>query len=311
VLEDWTLAKRASSRFRDVLRGTFPLWERLGLHVTPVHYYQPVPDTRALPEALWRDESALPGIDLAGDAQLDLLDALRSGHRAEYESLARAPTGVDHRYHLGNGFFDAVDAEVLYALLRHLKPRRYVEVGSGYSTLLAAQALLRNREDGAPCELVVVDPNPSAVVRAGFAGLTELVPRPVQELPPDVVERLQPGDVLFVDSTHVLAVGSDVQHLFQEVLPRLGPGVVVHLHDIFLPGEYPREWVHRMRWFWNEQYVLAAFLAFNTTFDVMWAASWLHRHHPGRLARAFSSYRPGASPGPSSFWMRRAGAPCP
>ena len=133
----------------------------------------------------------------------------------------------------------------------------------------------------------------------------------MQDLPLEIFAPLEAGDVLFVDSSHVLAIGSDVQHLVLRVLPRLSPGVVVHFHDIFLPAEYPREWVLERFRFWNEQYALHAFLAFNDAYRVLWAGHFLHLTQPDALRRAFSGYRSAAvvrgRPSlPGSFWIRRA-----
>jgi len=112
------------------------------------------------------------------------------------------------------------------------------------------------------------------------------------------------GDILFIDSSHVLKVGGDVQYEYLEILPRLKRGVVVHVHDIFLPGEYPNEWVREEHVFWNEQYLLQAFLSFNDSFEVLWAGSFMHRKHPEKLAECFPGYHP-ASCHPGSFWMRK------
>jgi hypothetical protein len=111
------------------------------------------------------------------------------------------------------------------------------------------------------------------------------------------------NDILFIDSTHVLRIGSDVQYEFLEVLPRLRPGVYVHIHDIFMPAEYPEAWVRREHRFWTEQYLLQAFLCYNGAFEVIWAGSYMHLKHPDELAAAFASYGPGRHPG--SFWIRR------
>ena len=115
---------------------------------------------------------------------------------------------------------------------------------------------------------------------------------------------LEAGDVLFIDSSHMLRIGSDVQFEYLEILPRLKPGVIVHIHDIFLPAEYPRNWVHDKHIFWNEQYLLQAFLAFNASFEVLWGGSWMHLNHPAELESAFQSYKR-ENQWPGSFWIRR------
>ena len=283
----------------------FPLYERRGFHITPNHFYQPIPDTGTLPEALWQEPSELVGVDLREAAQLELLERLSGKYRAEYEALPRTPTGVPHEFYLHNDAFGSVDAEVLYGLVRELAPRRLFEIGSGFSTRLSAQACRVNAAQGSTsCELVAFEPYPSEVLRAGFPGLTRLEPVKAQDIARSEFERLEANDILFIDSSHVLKVGSDVQVEILEILPRLKPGVVVHFHDIFLPAEYPKPWVLEHRRFWTEQYALQAFLTFNERFEVLWGGSFMHLKHPEKLREAFSSYRESAS-WPGSFWIRR------
>lgn len=287
-------------------KRTFPFWEQLGLHVTPVHFYEPIPDTRALDEAIWSHESSMVGVDLNPDGQLSLLDKLTTQYRHEYEAFPTAPTGVAHQFHLRNRYFGAVDAEVLYALIRHFRPTRVIEVGSGYSTLLAAQALVKNQDESSEPtpELIAIEPYPNEVLRSGVPGLSQLITMPVQQVSLSEFETLGSNDVLFIDSSHTLRIGGDVQYEFLEILPRLAQGVLVHVHDIFLPAPYPRSWVMERRRFWTEQYLLQAWLAFNNAFEVLWAGNYLHLHHPERLEEAFPSYDRLTSQ-PGSFWMRR------
>jgi hypothetical protein len=284
----------------------FEAWERRGLHVTPVHFYQPVPDTRELDPKIWDLPTELVGVDLNVSGQLRLLDEFARSYRNEYEALPTRPTAVPYQFSLNNQSFESVDAEVLWCMVRHFKPERVYEVGSGNTTYLTAQALLKNAEEGStpPGTLVAIEPYPNAVLRSGFPGLTELLTTPVQGVPLARFQELKANDILFIDSSHVLKIGSDVQYEFLEVLPRLRPGVIVHIHDIFLPLEYPKVWVLDEHRFWNEQYLLQAFLSSNRSFEVLWAGAYMNHRHPERLEGAFQSYtRQAVLPG--SFWMRR------
>ncbi len=286
-------------------RVTFPFWERLGLHVTPVHFYEPVPDTRMLPEDLWSTHSELAGIEMNEEAQLQLLERFAATFKDEYDSFPATQTDP-RRYHTDNGLFESVDGEVLYCMVRSLKPRRIFEIGSGHSTLVCAEAVVANaaEDPGYRCELRAIEPYPNQTLRGGFPGLSRLVVAPVQEVPVSDFLELGENDVLFIDSSHVLGIGGDVRYEYLEILPRLNPGVVVHVHDIFLPAEYPRDWVMRQHRFWNEQYLLQALLVGNAGFEVLWGSSFLHLRHPDALERAFGSYsRDGRWP--ASFWMRR------
>lgn len=293
------------SRLETLIRRSFPFWQKLGVHVVPNHFYQPIPDTRTLNDELWQKPSDLPGLELNDEGQLALLGEFAARYKNEYESFPRQKTTTAHQYYVENGQFESVDGEVLYCMIRHFKPRRIFEIGSGNSTYLSAQAILKNREEsGEACELTAFEPYPNEVLRAGFPGLTNLVAGKAQEIPFDKFEELGENDILFIDSSHVLKIGSDVQYEYLEVLPRLRKGVIVHVHDIFLPAEYPRKWVMESRTFWNEQYLLRAFLTFNDTFEVLWGGSYMHLTHPDKLEAAFSSYTR-ETRWPGSFWMRR------
>lgn len=191
-------------------------------------------------------------------------------------------------------------------MVRHYKPQRIFEIGSGYSTYLLAQAIVKNGEedDDYRCELVAIEPYPNEVLKAGFPGLSKLVRKKAQDIPISEFQRLTGNDILFIDSSHVLTIGSDVQYEYLEILPRLNKGVVVHIHDIFLPVEYPKEWVLQSFEFWNEQYLLHAFLAFNDSFEVLWASNYTSLKYPHKLEAAFDSYKR-RKRGGTSFWMRR------
>lgn len=282
----------------------FRLWERHGVHLTPVHFYQPLPDTRTLPDELWQRPSALAGIDLNEAAQLELLRRVFPQFRQEYDQFPAAPTGNPHDFHFNNGAFDGTDALALYCIIRHFRPRRIVEVGCGFSSRVAALAAMRNGDT----ELICIEPYPQPFL-ATLAGLTELIARPVQEVGLEVFSSLAAGDILVIDSSHVVKCGSDVNYLYLDVLPRIRPGVLVHSHDIFLPMEMPRNLMTDYGFFWNEQYLLQAFLACNTEFEVLLANAWLGAEHQQEMRETF----PKAQPfwGGGSFWLRRkiAGRP--
>jgi Methyltransferase domain len=275
----------------------FRTFERHGVHVTPVDFYGPIPDTAELSRQVWVP-SELVGIDMNDDEQLRLLREVFPQFRNEYESLPTGPTGDDTAFHFGNGMFDGTDALVLYCMLRHLRPRRVIEVGSGYSTRLAAQAARANGST----ELICIDPRPDESVREGYAGITSVITERVEEVPLDLFTGLGADDILFIDSSHAVRTGGDVAFLYLEVLPRLQPGVVLQVHDIFLPHQYPREWMFQQLRFWNEQYLLQAFLSFNSDFRVLLANSYVETRHPGVLQEAFPK-----APwwGGGSLWMQR------
>jgi predicted O-methyltransferase YrrM len=284
-----------SSRYQS---DYFPLWEQMGFHISPVHYYSPIPDTRALRPELWERESPLVGISMKDEAQLDLLQQAFPRYQDEYNQLPMEQTPSPHEFHFGNPMFSGTDALVLYCMVRHFRPALVLEVGSGFSSRLSAQAALKNGDT----KLVCIEPYPEETLRQGFPGLTALHEKRVQDVDLEFFEQLSSNDILFVDSSHVVKIGGDVTYLFLEVFPRLKPGVLVHVHDIYLPAEVRRDWVLEELRFWNEQYLLHAFLLFNSAFEVLFANNYLALKYPEEMRRTFPR-----SPwwGGGSFWIRR------
>jgi hypothetical protein len=293
-----------SVSFREIFR----LWERHGFHVTPVHFYQPIPDTQSLPDTLWNRTSELIGIDMNDAVQLDLLRNHFPKFRDEYDQFPVEAASEPGRLSLKNGLFDGTDALVAYCMIRHFKPRLVIEVGSGFSSLILAEALAKT-EDSA---LICIEPFPLDFLRKGFPGLHSLIEKKVEDIDVKFFSQLNSGDILFIDSSHTVRIGGDVNYLFLDVLPRLNPGVIVHVHDIFLPFEYRRDWVLDEFRFWSEQYLLQAFLTFNSEFKVLMANRYMAHRYPQDLKAAFANLenlKP-ALPnsvkwGGGSFWMQR------
>lgn len=272
---------------------------RVGLDVVLKNFYSPIPNLRTLPGSIWERRGELDGVRLDLPAQLEFLGQSLGPYIRAFD-LPREKSSDPHRFFSDNPSYGPGDAEVLYGMIRHLKPRRMIELGSGYTTLLIAETLAQN--EGAPADYRVFDPFPT-LVTPELPGLTELGRTPAEELPVALFSELEAGDILFVDTTHTVKMGGDVNHVVLEVLPSLGSGVVVHFHDVFLPWEYPRSWLEDFGLFWTEQYLLQAFLAFNDEFEIMCALHALSREYPERLEELMPSWGDGASPG--AFWIRR------
>ena len=282
----------------------FSLWESLGFHITPNHFYQPIPDTITLKDELWLRQSELVGVDMNEQKQIQLLNQFMR-FKEEYDAFPKNKASKPYQYYINNPNFGAVDAEILYCIIRHFKPKKIIEIGSGYSTYLSAQAILKNEEEnGNKTELIAIEPYPDEVLKSGFSGLSKLILTKIEEIDLSEFSELKENDILFIDSSHVLKIGNDVQYEYLEILPRLNKGVIIHIHDIFLPMEYPKKWVLEMHRFWNEQYLLQSFLAFNSAFEVLWAGSYMHLRHPEKLEKAFSSYNR-KMVGPGSLWIRK------
>ncbi|MGA9884761.1 MAG: class I SAM-dependent methyltransferase [Candidatus Acidiferrales bacterium] len=290
-------------------QNVFRIAQDYGLHLLPVHFYSPVPATKTLPPETWSRCAEMPGVRTNIKKQLVLLATLARRFRKEYEAFpGRKPEGsAPHTYYSSNGFFDDVDGYVLYSMVRQFRPRRVIEVGSGNTTYLFAQAIARNRKDERRyrCDLTAIEPYPNEMLKAGFPGLTRLIAKPLQDVPLSEFEKLGRNDILFIDSSHILKIGSDVQRELLEIVPRLAKGVIVHFHDIFLPKEYPRNWVEEMNRYFTEQYLLQAFLAFNDSFEIVLAPAYLHAQHPKAMEAAFHSYHRAQAWSPSSFWIRK------
>lgn len=305
------LSQKVQNRLAALLLGDgdrFDYWRRRGYYVLPAHFYSPVPDAQALPERVWAPSERLVGIDLAVEEQLDRLAAFEEQYASEYQAFPLQSTPGRPGFHLTNRSFGPGDAETLHCMVRDLTPSRVIEIGSGMSTWVIDRALAANEADGAPAAaFTVIDPAPSEAARTARS-VTEVCPQLVQDIELSRFEALEAGDLLFIDSTHVATTGSDVVVEYLQILPRLRPGVVVHAHDIFLPHEYPRSWVVDRHIFWNEQYLLAAFLSLNPSFRVLWSGHHLYRRHHAALAAAIPSLAdldPVVDPGPSSFWVVR------
>jgi predicted O-methyltransferase YrrM len=311
---------RRSSLFDAMFLRVFRTLQAAGVNVLPNHFYWPVPDLRVLERQVWPVRTS-SNIELNMEAQVEFATTVLPRYAEELRFPER-PGKETTQYHRNNGFFEMVDADVAYCMVRERRPRRIIEVGGGSSTRVMAAAVLANENEGSPCELITVEPYPDEALRRGFEGLARLVPRRVQDAPRVLFESLDPGDFLFIDSSHVVTVGSDVVFEFFEIIPRLKPGVIVHLHDIFYPADYPRDAVLKFLWFWSEQYLLEALLMSNTGFEVLWASSAMHLlcrdlldevfpRWPGSYAcmpaktRQFIPTLDGKRVWPSSFWMKK------
>lgn len=265
-------------------------------------FYSPLPDLRALPADFFSRASSLPGVSWNAQGQLGFFEDLLP-HIAEFDSPAAARVR-SASFTLPNGGFEGLDPLVLFAMVRALRPARVVEVGSGSSALVTASAVALNWADGHPCRFESFDPFPAPYLRESVTGLSKLADLPAQAIPPDTLFSLRQNDILFIDTTHTVKAGSEVNYLLLEVLPRLAPGVVVHLHDIFLPWEYPRPFLYERAYFWGEQYLVQALLGGSQDFDVLLANHWLARTHRcmlrAKLHGGERSYDGG------SLWLRRA-----
>lgn len=273
-------------------------------------YYSVLPELEQIEQtrARWDKPSGLPGIAVdpaaLGERLLGLADRWEDDYRGKAGSWEVNTSGA-----FGPGY-PAFDARTLYYVLREHKPRRYLEVGSGLSTYYAHLAGAANAAEGSPLEITCVEPYPYEALR-GIPDVA-LVEDVVQNVPVSRFSELEAGDVLFIDSSHALKIDSDVAYLFMEVVPRVKPGVLVHIHDVPFPWNTPFPadfWLFGERWpvFWQEAMVVQAFLSHNSAFEILLSTPLLRHHDESVLTGRFPDYTPVADDPnpPSSLWIRR------
>jgi hypothetical protein len=285
-----------------------PAAQDFGLFAPPGHFYSPIPDVdelRSRYEEIWgRDPQAIAGVDLHLDEQRALLAELAPLAKAQKQHLHRAEAEADgRRYWTDNVAYGAGDGSFLNLMLTHYKPTRLLELGCGYSSACTLDT--RQFDLGGRLDITFCDPYPEllhSVMRPEDHQQVAVRDLSTQQIANSGAHlELQPGDVLFVDSTHVARTGSDVNALFFDILPSLNAGVIVHLHDIFPSFEYPPSWVYEKR-AWNEQYVLRAFLQFNPDWEIVLWPGLMVVLEPDYVLENFPAMKINAG---GAIWLRK------
>jgi hypothetical protein len=267
------------------------------------HYYSPivsVEDIRRREKEIWKDVAVdgIKGIQLNTGAQIELAKEL-SRYYTEIPFAQHKQD--DRRYWFENNFYSYTDGIVLYSMMRHFKPQRIIEVGSGYSSALMMDVneLFFDNQ----ISLNFIEPYPDRL----YSLMTEkdrpiitVLEKPVQDVDLYFFEGLKKGDILFIDSSHVSKCASDVNFILFEILPVLNSGVVIHFHDVFYPFEYPKDWVFS-GWNWNEDYFLKAFLMYNNAFSIKFFSNYLHLHHKDSFKAMPLSYKNTGG----NFWIEK------
>jgi hypothetical protein len=282
------------------IKENFDRWEKSGYHITPVHFYSPIPDTRQL-KAAYPGPSKISGIDFKQESQKNLIQHIFPKYADEYNAIS-AQASTAGIFYLNNDAFAGIDPYVYYCMIRHLQPNTIIEIGSGFSTLLGTQAIEKNTKH---CTFKVVDPWPREFTQEFLSSRKqslEYIRKRVEEVDVAFFAQLAENDILFIDTAHVVRTGGDVNFLFLEVLPTLAPGVIIHIHDIFLPDEYPKEWPVDQQRFWSEQYLLQAYLTENDHVEVLFACNWASQVFCDELRETFPK---ALHIGGGSFWIRK------
>lgn len=273
------------------------------LRYYPGHFASTIPSGRQIrrnADTLFdADVGELPGIELHEQRQLTLLQSFKDYYE-EFPFPAN-PDG-NHRYYHNNNYFRFYDGFVLYAILRQMKPRRILELGSGFSSALVLDVNDRHFDNN--LALTFVEPYPqrlNELIRHADRTQCEIIEKNIEDVSDKVAAHLESGDVLFVDTSHVLRIGGDLSRIFNEIIPNVPVGGIVHIHDIFWPFEYPRNVIMTGR-LWNESYIARAFLQFNTSFEILFWNDFVAHRYPQQLHRDFPRC---ADDTGASLWLRR------
>jgi hypothetical protein len=272
----------------------------MNVKVFPIrnHYYEPQFDNRN-PKRDFSEERDLPGIDWNVAGQLATLGEFTFA--GELTDLPRERRGSSE-FFLNNGAFESGDAEYWYQIIRAVRPKRILEIGSGSSTLMAIKAIKMNREDdpGYECEHTCVEPYEAPWLEN--TGV-RVVREKVEDVGTALFSSLEENDILFIDSSHMIKPQGDVLFEYLQLLPSLRKGVIVHVHDIFSPRNYPSQWLQVEIMFWNEQYLLEAFLTDNGRWKIIGALNYLRHNHYDKLKAVAPFLSPDREPG--SFYIRK------
>lgn len=276
---------------RTLKRSIFDMAEKfLGIHITPVHFYSPIPSSSEISSEDYLINHPCVGLDFNLDMQLNQLNEVFPKYINEYEPQV-------------NSGLAKVDALVLYSIIRSKKPKLMIEIGSGQSTKIALAALEKNLSEGNDYKFIAIEPYPQPYLKDMTNDKFHLIIKKVQQVE---VEVFNDADILFIDSSHVSKIGSDVNYEMLNILPTLKVGALIHWHDIMIPGEYPKTWVEEEKIFWNESYMVHTFMMFNKSFRIIWGAKYFQINHPDKLKEVFPLFSPSDPQQQlSSFWVER------
>lgn len=281
----------------------FPLiqkiFKKIGVLPIRAHYYEPLCYIEQMRHSLETVRN-LPGINLNEAEQLELLNFFQYQEELKQYPLTHI---MGKPFFYKNNFFEAGDAEIYYNMIRHFKPKKIIEIGSGFSTFMAIDAINKNQQENINYNGKITCIEPFEHPELEKFDIT-VVRKQVETLPASYFDTLEAGDFLFIDSSHVIRPQGDVLYEILEVLGRLKPGVIVHIHDIFTPRDYRFGTVFDSQLFWNEQYILEAFLSYNLNYKIICAVNHLHKTYPEELKKACPNLAYYDSD-PCSFWIEK------
>lgn len=277
------------------------IFKKVGVFPIVDHYYEPLFNDKRLKLPLDQDRR-LTGIDWNDNGQLALLEQFN--YQKELSAMPWTKSGAEFSFYFDNPSFGPADAEYLYCMIRHYKPAQVIEIGSGYSTLMARQAINKNKEENPSYNCVHTCIEPYEMPWLEKTGV-KVIRKLVEDIDLSVFKSLGKNDILFIDSSHMIRPQGDVLFEFLEILPVINSGVVIHVHDIFSPKDYTKKHIVDDVIFWNEQYLLEAFLSCNPHFEIIGALNYLKYHHPEQFAAKLPVFAGKPTHEPGSFWIRR------
>jgi predicted O-methyltransferase YrrM len=261
------------------------------------HYYEPMINPKRDLKKSLREDRNLLGVNFNEIEQLQLLSLFNYND----ELLAYPVEQQDkHSFFYNNGWYETGDAEFLYSIVRHFKPKKIIEVGCGSSTLMIQNAVAFNKteDENYRCEHICIEPFEQPWLEK--LGL-QIIREKVENISLQFFKQLGENDILFIDSSHIIRPQGDVLFEYLELLPSLNSGVLIHIHDIFTPKDYPDEWIHK-HLFWNEQYLVEAFLTFNSNFRIIGALNYLAHNHPKEFSEKCPVFQQNRKE-PKAFWL--------
>lgn len=269
-------------------RKSFRFWEKyFDLHIGPANFYSPIPMTNELDASVFEKIYDCVGIDWNLKEQTTYLQEVFPKYREEYKPSV-------------NSGLSLVDAYVLYVMIRENKPKVMIEVGSGDTTFISLEAIRMNRKEGNSCKFYAIEPYPRQYLREVQDESFELVESKLQDVNLDLMSS---ADLLFIDSSHVSKINSDVNCEILEIIPKLKVGTLIHWHDIVMPTNYWKEWINDGNMFWNESYMVHSFMLFNAAYKIVWAARYMNLNCSDELQLSFPYLQKNHRL--MSFWIER------
>ncbi|MFA5393580.1 MAG: class I SAM-dependent methyltransferase [Candidatus Ratteibacteria bacterium] len=277
------------------------IFMKVGVFPIRDHYYEPLFNPKHLKKSLRKDRE-LPGLNFNDSEQLQILN--KFNYNKELEKIPKEKTDLLEFYYR-NPSIGPGDSEYLYNMVRLFKPRKIVEIGCGYSTLMAINAVRQNKKENQDyfCEHVCIEPYENKWLESLNL---KVFREKIENIEKKILKDLEANDILFIDSSHIIRPQGDVLFEYLEILPILRKGVLVHIHDIFIPKDYLDEWVLKDVKLWNEQYILEAFLTFNNEYRIIGALNYLKHHYSKEIYNKCPILANETNEEPCSFWLVKA-----